>query len=50
VKRLWGLEKEDYYRSVASLYNQRIGVSVQAMQIRLEQLGLLREEVNAALL
>ncbi len=49
VKRLWGLEKEDYYRSVASLYNQRFGVSVQAMQIRLEQLGLLKEEVNAAL-
>jgi len=49
VKKLWGLDKESYYQSVASFYNKRFGVSVQAMQIRLEQLGLLREEVNATL-
>ena len=49
TKALWGLEKEDYNRSVASLYNKQFGVSVQAMQIRLEQLGLLREEVNVRL-
>ena len=50
TKALWGLEKKDYFRSVASMYNKRFGVSIQAMQIRLEQLDLLREEANVRLL
>ena len=48
--KLWGLEKESYCQGIASLYNKRFGVSVQAMKVRLEQSGLLREEVNTRLL
>jgi Zn-dependent peptidase ImmA (M78 family) len=50
TKDLWGLDKDAYFRSVASRFNTRFGVSVQAMQIRLEQLDLLREEANMRLL
>ena len=48
--RYWGITKEEYCRKVASQYNRIFGVSVQAMQIRLDELGLLKQEVNQMLL
>ena len=48
--KFWGMNKEDYCRMIASLYNKRFGVSIQAMQIRLEELGFLRQEVGRVLL
>jgi Zn-dependent peptidase ImmA (M78 family) len=48
--KFWGMPKKEYCRMVASLYNKQFGVSVQAMQIRLEQLGYLKQEVSGVLL
>lgn len=45
-----GMPKEEYCRMVASLYNKQFEVSVQAMQIRLEQLGYLKQEMSRVLL
>jgi len=48
--KFWGMNKEEYCRMVASIYNNQFGVSVQAMQIRLEQIGYLKQEVSRVLI